>query len=348
MSTLTEDYDYELPSSLIAQEAVEPRDHSRLLFVPAGVARVEHRRFTEIVELFQPGDLLVVNDTRVLPARLFGVREQTGGKVECLLVRDRGAGAWEALVRAGGRPRPDETLVLGAGRVRAQLVDRASDGSWRVLLEADGVLRTVLAEVGVMPLPPYIRRSGVSDETHARDRERYQTVFAASEGAVAAPTAGLHFTTSLLNALRGKGVRIERVTLHVGPGTFRPVTAADLAGHTMHAEQYVMSVETRDAILQTREVGGRVVCCGTTSVRTLETVARTGALAGDTELFIHPPFTFRWTDALLTNFHLPRSTLLMLVSAFAGRERVLAAYREAVVEGYRFYSYGDAMFLARQ
>jgi S-adenosylmethionine:tRNA ribosyltransferase-isomerase len=348
MSTWTDDYDYDLPPERIAQEAVEPRDASRLLYLPPTTGVVEHRRFREIVELVHPGDLLVVNDTRVLPARLYGVRSQTGGRVECLLVRDRGQGVWDALVRAGGRPRPGETLALGGGRIRARLEAKGPDGAWRVFLEADGDLRAVLAEVGVMPLPPYIRRQDVPEEVHVRDRERYQTVFAASEGAVAAPTAGLHFTTALLETLRAQGVRVVRVTLHVGPGTFRPVTATDLAGHRMHAEQYAMAEETRDAILRTREKGGRVVCCGTTSVRTLETVARTGVLEGDTDLFIHPPFEFRWTDAVLTNFHLPRSTLLMLVAAFAGRARVLAAYREAVAEGYRFYSYGDAMFLARR
>lgn len=344
---LTRDFDYELPPGSIAQRPA-PRGGSRLLVLDAaGAAR--HRRVRDLPELLAAGDLVVVNDTRVIPARLFARREPGGGRVELLLVEKVGARAWDALARPGRKARPGTRLDLGEG-LTAETVERPGEPD----TEGDGRLRVVFSEpvephlerLGHVPLPPYIKRPG-----EAADRERYQTVYARNPGAIAAPTAGLHFDQELLGAVEACGAGVAAITLHVGIGTFKPVTAALVHEHRMEAERYEIPEAAADAIARVRSGGGRIVAVGTTVVRALEAAARDDGTVpagpGRTDLFITPGWRFRAADALLTNFHLPRSTLLMLVSAFAGRERVLAAYREAIAEGYRFYSYGDAMFCSR-
>ncbi len=339
----TDDFDYHLPNDRIAQRPTA-RGASRLLVLDRRTGSIEHRRVVELPMLLAPGDLLLLNDTRVIPARLEACRP-TGRRFEVLLLRELGGGAWECLLRPSARARPGERLVLGDGSA-LELVGLAGEGRWTVRfdppLEFDRLDR-----LGETPLPPYIRRD---DGATAEDRTDYQTVYAAVPGAVAAPTAGLHFTRALLDRIAGRGVELAFVTLHVGLGTFRPVTAETVAEHRMHSEWYRFTGETAAAVNRALDHGRRVVCVGTTSVRALE-----GALAagrgrvvpedGWTDLFITPGYEFRGVGALLTNFHLPRSTLLMLVSALAGRERVLAAYREAVDSGYRFFSYGDAMLI---
>jgi S-adenosylmethionine:tRNA ribosyltransferase-isomerase len=341
-----EDFDYELPPERIAQRPIEPRDASRLLVLPRAGGPLRHAAFRDLPALLAPGDLLVLNDTKVIPARLGGVRA-TGGKIECLLVRDRGGGRWEALLRAGGRLREGERLSLAGGRLEARLVAKREDGSWALELTPPEAVPAALAEAGEMPLPPYIARGGEADPAlRALDRDRYQTVFAREPGAVAAPTAGLHFTAEVFRALEARGVARAFITLHVGPGTFRPIQVEDPREHVMHAEPFAIPEETARAIAAARARGGRVIACGTTAARTLETFARTGERRGETALYIFPGFEWRLVDGLVTNFHLPRSTLLLLVAALAGRERVLAAYREAIERGYRFYSYGDAMLIA--
>ena len=327
---LTRDFDYELPEERIAQEPA-PRGESRLLVLDAeGPQR--HRRVRDLPGLLRPGDLLVLNDTRVIPARLYGRRGE--GRMEILLVEKLGDLEWEALVRPGRRARPG-TEILFEG-LAAEVLDKRED---RYRLRFSEPVESHLDRLGHIPLPPYIHRP---DE--ASDRDRYQTVFARTPGAIAAPTAGLHFTERLLEEIAAAGIGIARVTLHVGIGTFKPVSAERIEDHRMDRERYEVGEETAEAIRRTRESGGRIVAVGTTVVRTLESSAGTAG-SGSTELFITPGFRFRVVDVLLTNFHLPRSTLLMLVSAFAGRERVLAAYEEAIREGYRFYSYGDAMLV---
>lgn len=347
---LTSDFDFELPEASIAQEAA-PRGESRLLVLDAEGAE-RHRRVRDLPALLRAGDLLVLNDTRVIPARLFGRRPgtggQEGGRMEVLLVEKLGEAEWEALVRPGRRARPGAAILFEDG-LAAEVLEKREDGRCR--LRFSEPVEGHLDRLGHVPLPPYIRRS---DEP--ADRERYQTVYARTPGAIAAPTAGLHFTEALLGEIEAAGVEIARVTLHVGIGTFKPVTAERVEDHKMDRERWEVGEETAAALRRVRERGGRVVAVGTTVVRTLESAALAGgtgsgevrAGAGATELFITPGFRFQVVDVLLTNFHLPRSTLLMLVSAFAGRERVLAAYEEAVREGYRFYSYGDAMLLERR
>ncbi len=349
------DYDYALPPERIAQHPTERRDDSRLLVVPPE-GPFRHRRFPDLEELLQEGDVLVVNESRVVPARLLG-RKPTGARAEVLLVRplvDETAGApgvppdvssgarvWEALVRPGGKLGPGRRVVVGAG-LEVEILETLPSGNRVVRLESDVPVEEALERHGHMPLPPYIDRS---DE--AADRERYQTVYARRPGSIAAPTAGLHFTSALLERIAAKGVQRAAVTLHVGIGTFRPVEGDDPEAHDMHAEWYSVSPEAAAAVQRARAAGGRVWAVGTTAVRTLEAAAaRTGVLepgSGDTRLFIRPPYRFRVVDALVTNFHLPRSTLLMLVAALAGYERTMDAYREAIGERYRFYSYGDAM-----
>ncbi|MGK7313405.1 MAG: tRNA preQ1(34) S-adenosylmethionine ribosyltransferase-isomerase QueA [Candidatus Longimicrobiales bacterium M2_2A_002] len=343
-----EAYDYELPEGRIAQEPVEPRDASRLLVVhrspPAGDA-FEHRTFREIVDLIPAGDVVVLNETRVFPARLRGAKP-TGAPAEILLLRPVSADEreWDALVRPGSKLKPGRVVNVGAGddALRVHMVDSIPGGGRRVRLESALSAREAIDRWGEMPLPPYIDRP--ADEG---DRERYQTVYARATGSVAAPTAGLHFTPAVLEGLASKGVGIERVTLHVGVGTFRPVDADDLSEHEMHAEWYDVPEPVADRLNAVREGGGALWAVGTTVTRTLESVAADDGTirpgTGWTELFIRPPYAFRAVDRLLTNFHLPKSTLLMLVSAFAGYDRTMAAYREAIREGYRFYSYGDAM-----
>ncbi len=355
---LTSDFDFDLPDDRIAQEPA-PRGESRLLVLdaPPG-AESRHRRITDLPELLHPGDLLVVNDTRVIPARLFGRRliprvggaeggeAEEGGRVELLLVEPTGEAPheWTALARPGKKARPGTRLRFGE-ELEGEVVARLGDGRHRVRFSEE--VEPHLDRLGHVPLPPYIKR-----EDRAEDRERYQTVFAARPGAVAAPTAGLHFTPELLGRLAERGVEVARVTLHVGVGTFKPVTAALVHEHVMDEERFEVPEATAAAVAETRRRGGRIVAVGTTTVRTLESAAEEDgsvtAGAGRTGLFIYPGYRFRVVDVLLTNFHLPRSTLLMMVSAFAGRERVLAAYREAVEAGYRFYSYGDAMLLTNR
>jgi len=340
----TSDFDYELPKELIAQYPAERRDESRLLVLRRDDGGIEHRRFSEIDEFLQSGDLLVVNETEVIPARLLGKKRVTGGAVEVFLLEEIEAGRWEVLVRPAARIRQGTELEFGDGRLIASVV-RELDGGKRIVdLSSAGDLGAALDEMGRVPLPPYIDR-----EAEDSDRERYQTVYARERGAVAAPTAGLHFTESLLERLGSRGVGVARLVLHVGLGTFRPVAVEDPEQHDMECERYVFDAAAADAVNATREAGGRVVAVGTTCVRVLETIAGPdGSVApasGSTRLFIRPPHRFRCVDALLTNFHLPRSTLLMLVSAFGGREHVLAAYAEAVERRYRFYSYGDAMLI---
>jgi len=333
-----DDFDYQLPKGLIAQHPVEPRDHARLMVLHRGSGTLEHRRFYELPRYLREGDVLVVNESKVFPARLLG-RRSSGGKVELLLLRRLEGDLWEALARPGRRVRPGEKLYFGEG-VTGEVVERTEDGKRVVKFSGD---LEALRRLGQVPLPPYIRRPPVPE-----DEERYQTVYAKVEGSVAAPTAGLHFTEELLGKLREEGVRIVPVVLHVGPGTFRPVEG-EVSEHRMEPEYYEITGEAADAINEARGRGGRVVAVGTTSVRVLETVAdeegRVRPGRGLTELFIYPPYRFKAVDVLITNFHLPRSTLLMLVAAFAGRERVLEAYGEAVRLGYRFYSYGDAMLI---
>lgn len=339
---LTSDFDYELPASAIAQEPA-PRGESRLLVLDReGPER--HARVRDLPRLLRPGDLLVLNDTRVIPARLYGTREGGGGgRMEVLLLERVEEREWDALVKPGRRAKPG--TVLHFDGLSAEVTAKAPDGRHR--LSFSEPLEGHLDRLGHIPLPPYIERPDTDE-----DRERYQTVYAASPGAVAAPTAGLHFSTELLSEIAGMGAGIARVTLHVGIGTFKPVSAERIEEHRMERERYEIGNEAAEAVRRTKAAGGRVVAVGTTVVRTLESAALAGGGevlpgAGATELFITPGFPFRVVDALLTNFHLPRSTLLMLVSAFAGRERVLAVYEEAVREGYRFYSYGDAMFVER-
>jgi S-adenosylmethionine:tRNA ribosyltransferase-isomerase len=341
----TSDFDYELPKELIAQVPAERRDESRLLVVPRRGGSVEHRRFRDVLEYLRAGDLLVLNESRVIPARLLGAKRGGGGRVEVFLLRELGPGRWQTLVRPGARIHQGAVLEFGeGGELTARIVGVLPAGKREVEFHADGDLAATLERLGRVPLPPYIDR-----EPDERDRERYQTVYATVPGAVAAPTAGLHFTEALLERAAAQGVGIARVVLHVGLGTFRPVVAEEPAEHEMEEERYDVSPEAADAINRARAAGGRIVAVGTTSVRVLESVAdaagRMRAGAGATSLFVRPPHEFRCADALITNFHLPRSTLLMLVSAFAGRENVLAAYREAVRERYRFYSYGDAMLI---
>ncbi|MFI5206783.1 MAG: tRNA preQ1(34) S-adenosylmethionine ribosyltransferase-isomerase QueA [Gemmatimonadales bacterium] len=340
----TSDFDYELPPALIAQVPAAVRDSSRLLVIDRRTGGradgVRHLAFSDFPSLIQSGDVVVLNDSRVIPARLLP-RRKGGGAAEVLLLTHEKDGAWRALVKPGARIRAGDTLTLG-GDDAVEIVDRLESGERRVRLVGPGGDEAVLARRGHVPLPPYIARPDTME-----DRERYQTVYADPLGSVAAPTAGLHFTTALLAALEAKGVNVVRLTLHVGLGTFRPVTVEDPARHPMDAEPYVVSEEAARAVASAKERGGRVWAVGTTTTRVLESAAAENgsvrAGPGSTSLFIRPGYTFRVVDRLLTNFHLPRSTLLMLVCAFAGTERALDAYREAVLRGYRFYSYGDAM-----
>ena len=346
-------YDYELPESLIAATPAGRRDESRLLHLDRRTGAVSHRRFLDVPELLRPGDLLVLNDARVIPARLHA-RRSTGGRVEVLLVRpmvdDKPDGPWVAMLKAGGKPQPGEALALEGADATLRLVEKRGSGYWAV--QADGAGIDELLATGQMPLPPYIvdarERRGMPASIPELDIERYQTVFARRPGAVAAPTAGLHFTDELLSSLRSGGVEVRTLSLLVGPGTFRPVKTHRVEDHRLEPERYHLPGETAWAIREALDSGRRIVATGTTVTRVLEYVARAGGWTGHsgwTDLYIRPPFEFQVVGALITNFHLPRSTLLMLVCALAGRVRVLSAYREAIQEGYRFYSYGDAMLV---
>lgn len=339
----TQDFFYDLPKEMIAYSPAGKRDEARLLVVNRATETIRHTRFKHIAGYLRRGDLLVVNDTRVLKARLEGKKKGTGGKVDLLLVREAGPGIWEALVSPSRRIHPGTEISLGGGHA-CRITERLPGGRRLVDFCGDNVMR-LLDEIGEVPLPPYIKRAPV-----ASDGERYQTVYARNDGSVAAPTAGLHFTGGLLAALRRKGVEVGRLTLHVGPGTFRPIKEDDPAKHLLEAEYFEIDEECCRKVNAARERGARVVAVGTTSVRTLETAAQAvvGPLVparGWTAKFIYPPYRFKVVDALVTNFHLPCSTLLMLVAAFAGRRRILAAYEEAIRRGYRFYSYGDAMLI---
>ncbi|MBN2910111.1 tRNA preQ1(34) S-adenosylmethionine ribosyltransferase-isomerase QueA [Polycladomyces sp. WAk] len=337
-------FDFDLPEELIAQKPIPERSASRLMVLHRETGKVEHKRFPDLLDYLRPGDVLVLNDTRVRPSRLIGVKEETGAKIELLLLKPLGNDRWEALVKPAKRVKKGTVITFGDGRLTAVCEGEsevAGGRLFRLQYEADDV-EALLEELGQMPLPPYIREQ-------LDDPERYQTVFSRVVGSAAAPTAGLHFTPALLERIEEKGVRIAYITLHVGLGTFRPVTAEKVEDHQMHAEYYEVSEETAAIIRRAKVEGGRVFAVGTTTVRTLETVAsRFGdirAASGWTDIFIYPGFRFRAVDAMVTNFHLPKSTLIMLVSAFASREQVLAAYREAVRKRYRFFSFGDAMLI---
>ncbi len=342
MGWKTSDFDYDLPPELIAQHPLAQRDASRLLVYDRAAGGVEHRHFSDVLEYLNAGDVLVLNDTRVIPARILGNKEDTGGKIEFLLLRREGD-VWETLAKPARRAQPGTWFTFGGGVLRAEVLSEGAEGMRRIRLHHEGTLEEALDRVGIMPLPPYIHE-------RLNDPERYQTVYARERGSAAAPTAGLHFTPALLDAVRAKGVTIAPVLLHVGLGTFRPVAVEDVSEHKMHSEYYEVTAETAQTINRTRAAGGRVVAVGTTSARTLESAAAEDGTVhpgkGWTDIFITPGYRFRAVDALITNFHLPRSTLLMMISAFAGsREEMLRVYRLAVEERYRFFSFGDAMLL---
>lgn len=336
------DYDYDLPEELIAQDPLEDRSSSRLMVLDRQTGDVEHRHFTDILEYLHPGDCLVINNTKVIPARLFGVKEDTQAKIEVLLLKRKENDIWETLVKPGKKAKPGTKLVFGDGLLTAEVVDVVEEGNRLIQFHYDGIFEEILDLLGQMPLPPYI--------THQlKDKNRYQTVYAKYDGSAAAPTAGLHFTKELLQKVKDMGVDIAEVTLHVGLGTFRPVKVENVLDHHMHSEFYMVSQEAADKINRAKESGHRVIAVGTTSTRTLEAAAdengRLHETSGWTEIFIYPGYQFKVIDALITNFHLPQSTLVMLVSALAGREHVLHAYEIAVKERYRFFSFGDAMLI---
>lgn len=337
----THDFWYDLPEKLIAQTPLERRDGSRLLVLNRVTGAMEHRHFFDIADYLQPGDCLVMNDSRVLPARLLGHRP-TGGAVEVLLLRDLGEGLWECLTKPGRKTLPGQTILFGAGELSATVEAIQDDGNRLIRFQYQGIFLEVLERLGKMPLPPYIKEE-------LQDQERYQTVYSKEVGSAAAPTAGLHFTKELLEQLAAKGVREAYVTLHVGLGTFRPVKAEEISEHHMHSELCMLNAENARLLNETRQAGGRIVCVGTTSCRTLESLVRQDGsfVAGSrwTDIFIYPGYQFRAMDALITNFHLPESTLVMLVSAFSSREIILNAYAEAVRRRYRFFSFGDAMLM---
>ena len=336
------DYDYDLPEELIAQDPLEDRSSSRLMVLDRQTGDVEHRHFTDILEYLHPGDCLVINNTKVIPARLFGVKEDTQAKIEVLLLKRKENDISETLVKPGKKAKPGTKLVFGDGLLTAEVVDVVEEGNRLIQFHYDGIFEEILDQLGQMPLPPYI--------THQlKDKNRYQTVYAKYDGSAAAPTAGLHFTKELLQKVKDMGVDIAEVTLHVGLGTFRPVKVENVLDHHMHSEFYMVSQEAADKINRAKESGHRVIAVGTTSTRTLEAAAdengRLHETSGWTEIFIYPGYQFKVIDALITNFHLPQSTLVMLVSALAGREHVLHAYEIAVKERYRFFSFGDAMLI---
>jgi len=337
----THDFWYDLPEELIAQTPLQQRDSSRLCVLDRKSGQVTHRHFYDVIEYLQPGDCLVMNDSRVLPARLLG-RRPTGGAVEFLLLRDLGDKKWECLAKPGRKLQTGAQVIFGNGELTATVTEVKEDGNRVVEFHYEGIFLEVLERLGKMPLPPYIK-------AELQDQERYQTVYSREVGSAAAPTAGLHFTNELLDKIRQKGITTAFVTLHVGLGTFRPVKAETIAEHHMHSELCMISEETAAILNKTKAAGGRVICVGTTSCRTLESLVNDdgsfSAKSKWTEIFIYPGYTFKAMDGLITNFHLPESTLVMLVSAFAGRENVLGAYNEAVKEQYRFFSFGDAMFI---
>ena len=336
------DFAFSLPQELIAQDPLEDRSASRLMLLHKETGQVEHHIFKDIISYLNPGDCLVLNDTKVIPARLLGHREGTGAAIEVLLLKRKDKDVWETLVKPGKKARPGTRILFGDGLLTGEVLEVLEEGNRLIRFTYEGIFEEVLDRLGEMPLPPYI--------THKlKDKDRYQTVYAKYEGSAAAPTAGLHFTKELLQDIEEKGVHIVYVTLHVGLGTFRPVKEEKILNHHMHSEFYQITKEAADTINRTRQDGGRVICVGTTSCRTVESAADDQGMVkagcGDTEIFIYPGYQFKVLDALITNFHLPESTLVMLVSALAGREHILAAYEEAVREQYRFFSFGDAMFI---
>lgn len=336
------DFYFDLPQELIAQDPLEDRSSSRLLVLDKNTGEMEHRHFRDITEYLRPGDCLVINNTKVIPARLFGVKEDTQAQIEVLLLKRRENDIWETLVKPGKKCRPGTVIVFGEGLLKGTVIDVVDEGNRLIQFSYEGIFEEILDQLGQMPLPPYI--------THQlKDKNRYQTVYAKYDGSAAAPTAGLHFTPELLQQVKDMGVDIAEVTLHVGLGTFRPVKVDNILEHHMHSEFYMVTQEAADKINNAKKNGHRVICVGTTSCRTIESAADENGMlresSGWTEIFIYPGYQFKVLDCLITNFHLPESTLLMLVSALAGREHVLAAYEEAVKEGYRFFSFGDAMFI---
>lgn len=343
MELKTSDFYFDLPEELIAQDPLEDRSSSRLLMLNKESGAVEHHIFKEIVDYLKPGDCLVLNNTKVIPARLLGQKADTGANVEVLLLKRHEGDVWETLVKPGKKCRPGAKLTFGEGILNAEVLDTMEEGNRLIRFEYEGIWEEVLDRLGEMPLPPYI--------THKlQDKNRYQTVYAKYEGSAAAPTAGLHFTPELLKQIEEKGVDIAYVTLHVGLGTFRPVKVDNILEHHMHSEYYQVSAEAAEKINRAKDAGNRVICVGTTSCRTIESAAdengRLTECCDNTEIFIYPGYKFKVLDALITNFHLPESTLVMLVSALAGREHVLGAYEEAIKEKYRFFSFGDAMFIS--
>lgn len=337
------DFYFDLPEELIAQDPLKDRSSSRLLVLDKDTGEVQHRVFRDIVEYLRPGDCLVINDTKVIPARLFGIKKDTGAKIEILLLKRRENDIWETLVRPGKKCRPGTVIEFGEGLLSGTVVETVDDGNRLIRFSYKGIFEEILDQLGQMPLPPYI--------THElKDKNRYQTVYAKHEGSAAAPTAGLHFTNELLKQIEEMGVKVAHVTLHVGLGTFRPVKVENVLDHHMHSEFYVVEESEARKVNDTKAAGGRVICVGTTSCRTVESASTDDGIlqakTGWTEIFIYPGYRFKVLDALITNFHLPESTLVMLVSALAGRGHILDAYKEAVKERYRFFSFGDAMFIA--
>lgn len=338
----TDDFDFYLPEELIAQTPLEKRDSSRLLVLDKKTGDISHKHFTDIIDYMEKGDTLVLNDTKVMPARLYGVKEETSAAIEVLLLKDEGNNIWECLTRPAKRIKEGTIVSFGEGKLKAVCIEVLDEGIRKFKLEYKGILYEILDELGEMPLPPYIHEK-------LKNKDRYQTVYAKNVGSAAAPTAGLHFTEDLLNKIKNKGVNIAYVTLHVGLGTFRPVNVEDVTKHKMHSEYYVMSKEVADLLNKTKESGHKIIAVGTTSTRTLETITslygKFKECSGWTDIFIYPGYEFKGIDYLITNFHLPKSTLVMLVSALAGKDNIMKAYNEAVKEKYRFFSFGDSMLI---
>ena len=339
----TDDFDFDLPEELIAQTPIEKRDASRLLVLDKKTGEISHRHFTDVIDYMEKGDTLVLNDTKVMPARLYGVKEETGAVIEVLLLKDEGNDVWECLTKPAKRIKEDTVVSFGNGKLKAICIEVLDEGIRKFKLEYKGILYEILDELGEMPLPPYIHEK-------LQEKDRYQTVYAKNVGSAAAPTAGLHFTEELLDKIKEKGVNIAYITLHVGLGTFRPVNVEDVSKHKMHSEYYVMSEETAELLNKTKENGHKIISVGTTSTRTLETIAslyngKFEACSGWTNIFIYPGYQFKGINCLITNFHLPKSTLVMLVSALAGKDNIMKAYNEAIKEKYRFFSFGDSMLI---
>ena len=338
----TDDFDYELPKELIAQTPLKNRSESKLLVMDRVTGALEHKHFYDIIDYLNKGDALVINDTKVIPARIIGVKEETGAVIELLLLKDEVGDTWECLAKPQKRLKVGTIITFGNGELKAKVRETREEGITIVDLIYDGILMEILEHLGTMPLPPYIHEK-------LKDQDRYQTVYATNYGSAAAPTAGLHFTTELLDKIKAKGIEIVHVTLHVGLGTFRPVNVEDVTKHVMHTEHYIVTKEAADKLNEIKANGGKIIAVGTTSVRTLETVISKNdkfvPSNDDTNIFIYPGFTFRAIDGLITNFHLPKSTLVMLVSAFSSKENIMNAYQEAIKHNYRFFSFGDAMFI---